>query len=116
MMHPHNPFAPTMHFNYRYFETEVSPAGVWEVTVPLLMTALCECFWAAPFCTVNNNMSCSSNHKPDKQQMACVRAGMEWHSRAVVVWRRHRHHSLICERGGHAALPWHIQGGRHSLF
>ena len=21
-MHPHNPFAPTMHFNYRYFETE----------------------------------------------------------------------------------------------
>lgn len=24
VMHPHNPFAPTMHFNYRYFETEVS--------------------------------------------------------------------------------------------
>ena len=23
VMHPHNPFAPTMHFNYRYFETEV---------------------------------------------------------------------------------------------
>ena len=22
VMHPHNPFAPTMHFNYRYFETE----------------------------------------------------------------------------------------------
>lgn len=22
VMHPHNPFCPTMHFNYRYFETE----------------------------------------------------------------------------------------------
>jgi len=22
VMHPHNPFAPTMHFNYRYFETD----------------------------------------------------------------------------------------------
>ena len=22
VMHPHNPHAPTMHFNYRYFETE----------------------------------------------------------------------------------------------
>ena len=31
VMHPHNPFAPTMHFNYRYFETEVvshSPHGM----------------------------------------------------------------------------------------
>ena len=28
VMHPHNPFAPTMHFNYRYFETEVRPAGM----------------------------------------------------------------------------------------
>ena len=27
VMHPHNPFAPTMHFNYRYFETEVSRQG-----------------------------------------------------------------------------------------
>lgn len=26
VMHPHNPFAPTMHFNYRYFETD---GGVW---------------------------------------------------------------------------------------
>eukprot|EP00966_Prymnesium_polylepis_P125124 2893469-Prymnesium_polylepis.1 len=25
-MHPRNPHAPTMHFNYRYFETE---GGVW---------------------------------------------------------------------------------------
>ena len=25
-MHPRNPMAPTMHFNYRYFETE---GGVW---------------------------------------------------------------------------------------
>ena len=38
MMHPHNPFAPTMHFNYRYFETEVSPARISEATVPLSMT------------------------------------------------------------------------------
>ena len=22
VMHPHNPHAPTMHFNYRYFETD----------------------------------------------------------------------------------------------
>ena len=22
VMHPHNPMAPTVHFNYRYFETE----------------------------------------------------------------------------------------------
>ncbi|CAI7738233.1 unnamed protein product [Closterium sp. NIES-54] len=27
VMHPWNPFAPTMHFNYRYFETD-APAGV----------------------------------------------------------------------------------------
>jgi len=27
VMHPHNPMAPTMHFNYRYFETD-APAGV----------------------------------------------------------------------------------------
>ena len=26
VMHPKNPFAPTMHFNYRYFETD---GGVW---------------------------------------------------------------------------------------
>jgi coproporphyrinogen III oxidase len=26
VMHPHNPMAPTMHFNYRYFETE---GGLW---------------------------------------------------------------------------------------
>lgn len=26
VMHPWNPFAPTMHFNYRYFETD-APAG-----------------------------------------------------------------------------------------
>ena len=26
VMHPRNPFAPTMHFNYRYFETD---GGVW---------------------------------------------------------------------------------------
>lgn len=26
VMHPRNPFAPTMHFNYRYFETD---SGVW---------------------------------------------------------------------------------------
>lgn len=26
VMHPKNPFAPTMHFNYRYFETE---GGLW---------------------------------------------------------------------------------------
>jgi coproporphyrinogen III oxidase len=26
VMHPHNPMAPTMHFNYRYFETD-APAG-----------------------------------------------------------------------------------------
>lgn len=26
VMHPRNPFAPTMHFNYRYFETE---SGTW---------------------------------------------------------------------------------------
>jgi coproporphyrinogen III oxidase len=25
-MHPKNPFAPTVHFNYRYFETD-SPPG-----------------------------------------------------------------------------------------
>ena len=25
-MHPRNPMAPTMHFNYRYFETD---GGVW---------------------------------------------------------------------------------------
>ena len=25
-MHPKNPMAPTMHFNYRYFETD---GGVW---------------------------------------------------------------------------------------
>eukprot|EP00270_Netrium_digitus_P011736 TRINITY_DN3744_c0_g1_i2.p1 TRINITY_DN3744_c0_g1~~TRINITY_DN3744_c0_g1_i2.p1 ORF type:complete len:440 (+),score=96.07 TRINITY_DN3744_c0_g1_i2:84-1403(+) len=29
VMHPKNPFAPTMHFNYRYFETE-APEGVDE--------------------------------------------------------------------------------------
>jgi coproporphyrinogen III oxidase len=28
VMHPRNPFAPTMHFNYRYFETD---GGVWWV-------------------------------------------------------------------------------------
>eukprot|EP00850_Spirogloea_muscicola_P007633 SM000039S14463 [mRNA] locus=s39:362027:363994:+ [translate_table: standard] len=27
VMHPHNPFAPTVHFNYRYFETD-APQGV----------------------------------------------------------------------------------------
>lgn len=26
VMHPKNPFCPTMHFNYRYFETD---GGVW---------------------------------------------------------------------------------------
>ena len=26
VMHPHNPMAPTVHFNYRYFETD-PPAG-----------------------------------------------------------------------------------------
>ena len=26
VMHPRNPMAPTMHFNYRYFETD---GGVW---------------------------------------------------------------------------------------
>lgn len=26
VMHPRNPFAPTMHFNYRYFETD---GGIW---------------------------------------------------------------------------------------
>jgi len=26
VIHPVNPFAPTMHFNYRYFETE-APKG-----------------------------------------------------------------------------------------
>jgi coproporphyrinogen III oxidase len=26
VMHPHNPMAPTMHFNYRYFETD---RGLW---------------------------------------------------------------------------------------
>jgi len=26
VMHPRNPFCPTMHFNYRYFETD---GGIW---------------------------------------------------------------------------------------
>ncbi len=26
-MHPKNPFAPTVHFNYRYFETD-APRGI----------------------------------------------------------------------------------------
>ena len=47
VMHPHNPFAPTMHFNYRYFETEVSYQHIGDTLC--LMTALYECLWAAPF-------------------------------------------------------------------
>ena len=27
VMHPRNPMAPTMHFNYRYFETDLD--GIW---------------------------------------------------------------------------------------
>ena len=27
-MHPKNPFCPTMHFNYRYFETDVECGGL----------------------------------------------------------------------------------------
>jgi coproporphyrinogen III oxidase len=27
VMHPKNPFAPTVHFNYRYFETD-APRGI----------------------------------------------------------------------------------------
>lgn len=27
MLHPKNPFAPTLHFNYRYFETD-APKGI----------------------------------------------------------------------------------------
>jgi coproporphyrinogen III oxidase len=27
VLHPKNPFAPTLHFNYRYFETD-APKGI----------------------------------------------------------------------------------------
>jgi hypothetical protein len=28
VLHPKNPFAPTLHFNYRYFETD-APKGIY---------------------------------------------------------------------------------------
>ena len=28
VLHPKNPFAPTLHFNYRYFETD-APKGIF---------------------------------------------------------------------------------------
>lgn len=29
VLHPKNPFAPTLHFNYRYFETD-APKGIFR--------------------------------------------------------------------------------------
>ena len=44
VMHPKNPFAPTMHFNYRYFETDgragaAPPQGVGEEAAAPLAAA-----------------------------------------------------------------------------
>ena len=30
VLHPKNPFAPTLHFNYRYFETDAPPGMIRE--------------------------------------------------------------------------------------
>ena len=39
VMHPKNPFCPTMHFNYRYFETEVCVCA--RAPVRACVRALC---------------------------------------------------------------------------
>ena len=90
VMHPHNPFAPTMHFNYRYFETEVSHSLFVRRTH--MLSALHDC------CSV----SCRAPYmtgvlRQAMKQRIWMHAGVEWHSGAVVVWRRHRHHTLLLE-------------------
>jgi len=39
VLHPKNPFAPTLHFNYRYFETD-APKGKLHYAL-LFSSALC---------------------------------------------------------------------------
>lgn len=33
VMHPKNPFAPTVHFNYRYFETDAPEGTHFKISI-----------------------------------------------------------------------------------
>ena len=82
VMHPHNPFAPTMHFNYRYFETEVSKPSHSCPLDPL-----------QPWSLLDTGRPLIHKHLFTpwlaKKARHSLHAGVEWHSWAVVVWGRH---------------------------
>lgn len=39
VLHPKNPFAPTLHFNYRYFETD-APKGIIDTSCNMALFLL----------------------------------------------------------------------------
>lgn len=41
VMHPKNPFAPTLHFNYRYFETDAPQGMIMKCVVTVLYSVHC---------------------------------------------------------------------------
>jgi coproporphyrinogen III oxidase len=45
-MHPKNPFAPTVHFNYRYFETDSPPGTDLVQIVHLSVCHILEPRWS----------------------------------------------------------------------
>mmetsp|Transcript_11494 Transcript_11494/g.23579 ORF Transcript_11494/g.23579 Transcript_11494/m.23579 type:complete len:202 (-) Transcript_11494:587-1192(-) len=98
VMHPKNPHCPTMHFNYRYFETDGGGefqfccCCIDQFITEWIVIDRCLC----KFCNFQAYLSLPFN--------ASLLLSL------VVRWR-YRYYPLLHQRGRHEAFPRHIQGG-----
>lgn len=99
VMHPRNPHCPTMHFNYRYFETDNG-----------------EQWWFGTCHEMTYGSAQPPNPPTSNREFWCITS---WSllfgfvsslTQLTYFRRRNRHHSCIRQRRRHETLSWYIQG------
>ena len=92
VMHPRNPHCPTMHFNYRYFETAVRhpPPSLPPHPLPELPVL---------HMSLLATDSAAAARRASAAHGGGGGGGGGAAERAVVVRRRHRHHAVVPRQG-----------------
>ena len=122
VMHPWNPKAPTVHFNYRYFETD-APEGVEGACCSLPHVACvrtCVGEWRCdavathhPTSRQNTVLCCSLTLRVcavHERVALCLRWAAHRRAARVVVRRRDGPDAVVRLRGGRETLPPDAQG------
>ena len=98
VMHPRNPHCPTMHFNYRYFETAVRhpPPSLPPHPLPELPVL---------HMSLLATDSAAAARRASAAHGGGGGGGGGAAERAVVVRRRHRHHAVVPRQGRRRPAP-----------